>query len=278
MRINISMRTLVFCGFLLVPGAAFADAAHDHAAGHVPAPMALNAAALVDGGALQSGKRGNVTVTFTRAADGTPVLLDDLEPVHESRIHLLIVDPALSDYHHEHPVPGAKPGEYNFAITPKTDCSYKVWAQLHFKGGQEETVTATIPGAQDCRDRKPDAATAMQATVDGYGFTMTADTEMLRVGQDTMLTLSLTGPDGKAFAGLEPVMGAFAHLVGFYDDYEHVAHIHPLGAEPQSMDERGGPELKFHYRPDHAGLVKMFAQVRVGDQMLFAPLTMTVAE
>lgn len=276
MRVNTTLIMLLFLGLLNAPAFA-AEEGHD---AHPAAPSSLTATVTLAGGSLVADGNNGIMLHLKHAAadGGLPVLTDELESVHESRIHLLIVDPSLIDYHHEHPDVTGTAGDYAFFITPKTACSYKVWAQVHFKGGREETVTATIPGKDDCADKKPDPATVLAQSTDGYQFTMAPDTPVLRRGQDTMLTLSITGPDGQPFEGLEPVMGAFAHLVGFYDDYDHIAHIHPLGEEPTGVHERGGPELKFHYRPDRAGLVKMFAQVKIDGKMVFAPLTLTVTE
>jgi hypothetical protein len=51
--------------------------------------------------------------------DGDPVMPVDLIETHTKKIHLLIIDSSLTDYHHEHPVPTRNPGEYTFSFTPK---------------------------------------------------------------------------------------------------------------------------------------------------------------
>ena len=56
--------------------------------------------------------------------------LDDLTEAHTEKLHLLIVDESLTDYHHEHPVPAGKPGEYRFDFEPKFGGTYHVWADL----------------------------------------------------------------------------------------------------------------------------------------------------
>jgi len=81
---------------------------------------------------------------------------------------------------------------------------------------------------------------------------------------------------GQPFTGLEPVMGAFAHVVGFTEDYNSVLHVHPMGKEPTSDAERGGPKLEFHIEPEKTGFVKLFAQVRIDGKDIFAPFGITV--
>lgn len=82
--------------------------------------------------------------------------------------------------------------------------------------------------------------------------------------------------EGKPITNLEPVMGAFAHIVGFYDDFATVAHIHPMGKEPASETDRGGPDLSFHLEPVRSGFVKLYVQVRRAGKDIFIPLGIMV--
>ena len=82
--------------------------------------------------------------------------------------------------------------------------------------------------------------------------------------------------DGKPFTQLEPVMGAYAHIVGFSEDRKTVVHIHPMGEEPMNASDRGGPELSFHIEPGKSGFNKLFAQVRVDGKDVFAPFGIIV--
>lgn len=91
--------------------------------------------------------------------DGSPVYLSELIESHTKRIHLLIVDRSLIDYHHEHPVPTKTPGEYSFSFTPKRPGSYRAWADLRVQplGIQEYAMTdisaSTTP--EQLSDRGP---------------------------------------------------------------------------------------------------------------------------
>ena len=119
-----------------------------------------------------------------------------------------------------------------------------------------------------------DKATSMTATVEGYTFTLSLDGEP-KAGAPVMGSVTVS-KDGQPFTQLEPVMGAFAHVVGFTEDYNSVLHVHPMGKEPSSDAERGGPKLEFHIEPEKAGFVKLFAQVRIGGKDIFAPFGITV--
>ena len=273
------IRVWVLAAGVLVAGAAAAATDHGAHRAEKSGHTALNAEVELGPGGLREGRRSGVMLRLTHAdGDGAfPLFVEELEKVHEHSIHALIIDPALADYHHEHPVQVEKEGSFAFFIKPRTPCSYKMWAQVHFKGGLEEIATATIPGKEECKDRKPDRTEQWTHDAGDYNFTIKAADGKLKKGEDTTLTLAVADKDGAPVEELEPLMGAFAHLVGFYEDYEHIAHMHPEGETP-GRHERGGPELSFDYTPERAGMVKLFAQVKIGGKMIFAPFTVIVTE
>ncbi len=223
---------------------------------------------------LQADKITQVVVKLNATADGKPVSFDGLKEAHTKKLHLLIVDPSLTDYHHIHPVAGKNAGEFVFDFTPKKNDSYRVWADvIPVATGKQEYVMADMGNA--AKDKATiNKASVMTSMVDGYTFTLALDSEP-KAGAAVMGNITVT-KDGKPFAQLEPVMGAFAHVVGFTEDYNSVLHIHPMGKEPTSDTERGGPKLEFHIEPKTAGFVKLFAQVRIDGKDVFAPFGVTV--
>ncbi len=281
---------------ILTTGAA-AYAAGDHAGGHTsnaPAATSMSHDAMGHGGErmevmaaqnmvklalepaapLQAGKTTQVTVKLNAVADGKPLALDDLKEAHTKKLHLLVVDPTLTDYHHIHPVAGEKPGEYVFDFTPLKNDTYRVWADVIPVATDKQEYVQTDMGTPAKEKASIDKATSMMATVDGYTFTLALDGEP-KAGSPVMGNVTVT-KDGQPFTGLEPVMGAFAHVVGFTEDYNSVLHVHPMGKEPTNDAERGGPKLEFHIEPEKAGFVKLFTQVRIGGKDIFAPFGITV--
>lgn len=224
--------------------------------------------------ALEAGKTTQITAKLNALADGKLLTLDNLKEAHTKKLHFLVIDPSLSDYHHIHPVAGKNPGEYVFDFTPLKNGSYRVWADvIPVATGKQEYVQADM-GVPAEEKTSIDKSTSMTATVEGYTFTLSLDGEP-KAGAPVMGSVSIT-KDGQPFTGLEPVMGAFAHVVGFTEDYSSVLHVHPMGKEPSSESERGGPMLEFHIEPEKAGFVKLFAQVRIGEKDIFAPFGVTV--
>jgi hypothetical protein len=216
------------------------------------------------------------TVIRLTGADGKPMSLDQLEVAHTEKIHLLVIDQSLTDYHHLHPVAGDKPGEYRFDFAPKFGGTYHIWADLVPKatGKQEYSKTTVkvegLPGT-------PNNSVNTKAEDDGYRFELTTENNApLQAGKATMVMVKVTGPDGRDFSKLEPVMGAFAHMVAFPADLSSVTHVHPMGREPKTAAERGGPDLSFHVEPDKPGFQKFFLQTQIGGKDKFAAFGLNV--
>jgi hypothetical protein len=223
---------------------------------------------------LVAGKATQVTARLLSVADNKPLTLADLKEAHTKKLHLLVVDPSLTDYHHIHPTAGKNAGEYVFDFTPKKNDSYRVWADvIPVATGKQEYVVADM-GTTAKEKAAISKTTIMTSTAEGYTFTLALDSEP-KAGAAVTGNITVT-KDGKPFTQLEPVMGAFAHVVGFTEDYNSVLHIHPMGKEPTTETERGGPKLEFHIEPEKAGFVKLFAQVRIGGKDVFAPFGVTV--
>jgi hypothetical protein len=229
-------------------------------------------------GPCEAGKKLEVKVRLA-TRDQKPVLPQDLTVMHTEPIHLLIETPGLSDYHHEHPTATGTPGEYVFSFTPRESSPYRIWADIvpHATGLQElPYADLSSPGQP-----KPieDSANRFTTTVDGYQFALSfagGNHIPVMAGQLKRMSITVTDANGQPVQQLEPVMNAFAHLVGFYDDYRSVVHIHPTGGDILSPEARGGPALGFQFFPPKTGFMRLYCQVRIGGKMLFAPFGMNI--
>jgi Heavy metal binding domain len=216
------------------------------------------------------------TVLRLTGADGKPLSLDQLEVAHTEKIHLLVIDQSMTDYHHLHPTAGNKPGEYRFDFAPKFGGTYHIWADLVPKatGKQEYSKTTVEVGGPPATANN---SVNTKAEVDGYRFELTTENNApLQAGKAIVVTVKVSGPDGRDFTKLEPVMGAFAHMVAFPAGLASVTHVHPMGAEPKTGAERGGPELTFHVEGDEPGFHKFFLQTQIGGKDKFAAFGLNV--
>jgi hypothetical protein len=228
---------------------------------------------------LRKDAPAKVTIDLSRR-DGSPVVSRDLLVMHTQRIHLLIVDPTLEDYHHEHPAPTTKPGEYVFSFTPKRAGPYRIWADLvPADSCIQKYVTVDLP-SDEKGGAIGDRSTVLSTEFDGIQFKLDFDTKgkSIRAREPVLGHLTVTNiSDGAPVTRLEPVMGAFAHLVGFFDDYQTVIHVHPAGPEPADDHEHGGPVLPFYLYAPKPGFMKFYAQVRVDGADRFVPFSLNIA-
>ena len=203
-------------------------------------------------------------------ADGEPVTPDQLELAHTKKLHLLLIDESLTDYQHAHPEATDTPGVYRFPFTPRFGGEYHIWADVvpTATGQQEYAKTRiTVSGAQGEKSETVNTTDELN----GRKFTFTIeDGQPLEAGKASLVKIKITNADGSDFTSLEPLMGAFAHMVGFTGALDTVTHVHPMGVEPTSNSERGGPELTFHVVPAKAGYLKLFLQTQVDAKDEFA--------
>ena len=216
--------------------------------------------------------------------EGTPVSAADLLVAHTQRIHLLIVDAARGDYHHEHPTPTGVPGEYGFLFTPASSGSYRVYADVvPAATGIQEYVPADLPGRADETlaevSSQAVAGSTFNAEAGGLHFQLSLETGNrmpLHARQACTMRILVRGTNGEPVTRLEPVMNAFAHLVGFYEDNQTVVHMHPSGAEIADPTMRGGPELAFRFYPPKEGSLRLYCQVQVDGKPIFVPFNVQV--
>lgn len=245
--------------------------AHSHSAG----PATIKAEVLPNE-QHAAGKSAATIIRLTNT-DGKPITLDQLEDAHTEKIHLLIVDESLDDYHHKHPVETGTPGEYRFEFAPKHGGNYHVWADLVPKATGKQEYSKALLAVKG--SAAPAQSTINQtATVNGFRYELvTEDKQPLQAGKATLVKVKVKTEDGRPFQQLEPVMGAFAHMVGFTASLDSVTHVHPMGREPEHENERGGPELSFHVMPDRTGYLKLYVQTQIRGRDEFAAFGLDVA-
>jgi hypothetical protein len=214
-------------------------------------------------------------IKLTKITDDQPVALNDLKEAHTQKVHLLIVDDSLTDYHHIHPEATKEPGVYQFEWTPKAKGSYKLWADLvPVATNEQQYVTFDLIKGE--KGAPIDKNVSLQSTVEGYTFKLSFDQDKLVAGKPVMGKIIVTDAKGDSVKTLEPIMAAYAHIVGFSEGLQSVVHIHPMGDEPTKETDRGGPELEFHLEPSAPGFIKLFAQVKLNGKELFVPFGINI--
>lgn len=224
---------------------------------------------------LRVGVKVNAHLTLTNLRN-EPITLDQLREVHTRKIHLLIIDGSLTDYHHEHPVPTAIPGRYDFSFTPQKPGTYRVWADVQpVETDVQEFAMTVIPAATAAEplQTEPDHLTN---TINGLTYSIRFEGPV-KSGEPVQATLHIVNADGSGFTQLEPIMGAFAHIVAFREDRTTALHMHPETARPLTATDRGGPDLRFRFYAANPGFYRLFVQVLRDGAQEFVPFALNVA-
>ncbi len=212
------------------------------------------------GGPAVIGKSGRVTFQLI-GAKGEPVEPEALHTTHTEKLHALLLDTRFRDYHHAHPRPTGRPGEYTFDFTPETPGPYRLWldAMPVASGRGEFPIADLTPIPRPiAKPPAPDTPALLHKTGDFECRLIPGDGGLV-FGQENHATLVVNDAAGNPVSRLEPIMGAFAHIVAFADDFQTILHIHPLGTMPRP-DDLGGPKIEFRLRPTLPGWLRIYAQ------------------
>jgi len=220
------------------------------------------------------GQEIKFTLTM-RTASGKPIGPDDLLVAHTRKLHLLAIDPTLSDYQHLHPEPGRRAGEWIFTMTPERAGLYRVFADFTPAAtarGLYGVVEFTVPGTV------PVVTRIANTTWQGgrFNFELVVP-PVFRAGQPADLVFRIQSPGAvKQPVPLQPVMGAFAHLVAFDEARSGFAHLHPMEVDLSKPPDALRPELNFKVTIPAPGRYAIWAQVNLGGTEVFAPFWVDV--
>lgn len=177
-----------------------------------------------------------VTLEFRIADPRTGGPVKQFEIVHEKLFHLFIVSQDLEYFAHVHPEFDGAVFRLNTAL-PKPG-TYRLLADFYPTGGTPQLVPKTITTAG--------YTTPLEAAIprlapdlspkqgDNLEVELKLDPPQPIAGRKTMLFVHLTPADG-----LEPYIGAWAHLLAVSNDLVDTIHTHPFIAN-------GGPDMQFN--------------------------------
>lgn len=263
-----------------------AAAAEDHASHDHAGPVTITA---TPAGPIAPGKPVALTLRLSDQ-NGRPIVAADMKTNHGHLLHVMVVDVGLEDYAHAHPT--ANPdGAFSFTFTPRLDRPYRLWADFklaHAEGGGDHAghdhgdgdhadatyASTDIPVGKNAPPALA-AAPSLRAEAGGLKFQLSLP-GALKAGEAAKAQLAVLGADGKPFTQLEPLMGAYAHIVGFNAGATAMLHVHPEGAEPANDAARGGPVISFTLEPKDAGPQKLFVQVKANGAEITVPFTVLV--
>ncbi|MBB5040077.1 hypothetical protein [Prosthecobacter dejongeii] len=207
---------------------------------------------------LQPGKPVRLKFQIVYIQDLRPVAGEDLLLTHGALLHAMICDESLTDYHHEHPEPTGKSGEWELTFVPRLNQPYRLWINAVPKEtGREEFAMNQISLLSN-----PSAAAKKETVLAANAAELRAKMAWItesppKAKAINRANLKILDAAGDAVTDLEDYMEAQAHIVGIHEDFRTLLHVHP----ENERDEVGG-EIRFSFNPPQAGFYRLFVQIK----------------
>lgn len=205
---------------------------------------------------------------------GMPIAPHDLALTHTKKMHVMVVDPSLQDYHHVHPQADGLNGRYTFEFTPNRAGKYQVFTEIvPLRTRRQVIATGTIEVAGSVSPMQFDRQS--HCVVDGIRFDIRGVPERLKTGVDYRFELDVSAEDG-GMVVLEEVMGAQGHMVAFDAEGKGFAHMHPMASVVSARSLEVEPELAFLFNVPNSGWYRIFAQIQVAGREVFGHFDLQV--
>ncbi|MGE0754718.1 MAG: hypothetical protein AB7L92_06120 [Alphaproteobacteria bacterium] len=267
---------LFTCGMAFLPAAlGLRDATRSNSSPRMSERDPITADIITD--SIPAAGKDVVATLSLKHADGTPLREEELATMHTSKMHVMLTDSTLQDYHHIHPKAGDAPGTWNFSFTPHTSNNYSLWADITTQADNRNHHVKIALAAIKKNPAPPLVRSNDTYSTGDLAFAWSTR-EPLQQGQASVIQIKVTDTQGIPVNTLEPVMGAYAHLIGFSADGKSLVHCHPLGKEPENSTDRGSGNLLFHIMPQASGPVQFYLQVKHKGKTVIAPFGQQVQQ
>lgn len=208
---------------------------------------------------------------------GRGIAYEDIVVSHTERIHLMAVDPSLTDYQHLHPQPAGAPGHFQFELTPELSGTYKVYLDFISLHSQRRVLARSefeVAGEAEA----PSIQRSTSIPQGGLVYTLRTPGEgSFPAGEESQLELKVRPENGSSELEFGLVMGAYAHLVVFDEAGKGFAHLHPQNPFIDQQDPKN-PDLNFSFFPADPGKYRLWAQLMVNGEERFVPFDLEVVE
>jgi hypothetical protein len=212
---------------------------------------------------VKNSQQGLLQFRLINSRTNQPMSQDALEVTHTQRLHCMIIDENLRDYHHLHPKYDAATKIFSAPFSPNAAKPYTAWVEFTLAANNYSTqIRSQIPN-----DFAPYSFTHNTSATTETGLRLQRlNPAPVVAGKEAEITLTLRDKNGNAMTSFEPIMGAYGHLVGFSHDGNAMIHCHPMS---DAYPENG--QLTFHITPEHAGNTRFFLQIQQNGQQHTLP-------
>jgi Heavy metal binding domain len=188
-----------------------------------------------------------VNLVFQVRDPKTNAPVTKFELIHEKLFHMFIVSQDLDFFLHDHPVMTGD-GVFRYRGSLPKPGMYRLLADCYPTNGTPQLIAKTIfvPGGRwEPQHLEPDLAAKHTENMD---IELTTEPPVPLAGFKTMLFFHLKPGDG-----IEPYLGAWAHMLAASDDLIDLIHTHPFIAD-------GGPQMQFNIIFPRARTYRMWVQ------------------
>jgi len=177
----------------------------------------------------------------------------DFEIVHEKFYHLFVVSQDLSFFLHTHPElePDAN---FHLGLRLPKPGTYRVLSDFYPRGGTPQLIVNTllVPGAAAPSEPAKLAPDLARQHAENADVDIVMQPAQPVAGQKAQIFFRVRPNDG-----IQPYLGAMAHLLAASSDLIDMIHTHPL----QSVDHGGNyKELQFSLTFPSAGVYRVWVQ------------------
>ena len=195
---------------------------------------------------LQPGAIASLTLRAVNPANGESVTR--FEIVHEKLIHLFVVSENLSFFAHIHPVL-QQDGSFRQQVRLPYGGMYRLLADFYPSGSVPQLATGTLYVSGDC-DKRALAPALAPYRAENLTAALRTEPEQPLAGLETRLFFTL-----HPSAGLQPYLGAWAHMLAASEDLIDLIHLHPFLAA-------GDAYMQFNVIFPRPGLYRVWTQVQ----------------
>lgn len=206
-----------------------------------------------------------VDLTFQVRDPRTGAPVKRFELVHEKLFHLFVVSQDLEFFLHDHPAMAAD-GSFRYQANLPKPGMYRLLGDYYPSGGTPQLTAKSIfvPGDPGPAPRlQADRGTMHAANLD---VELSTDPPVPLAGLKTTLSFRVKPADG-----LEPYLGAWAHMLAASDDLIDLMHTHPFAAD-------GSGEVQFKVIFPRARTYRLWVQFQRKGVVNTAVFTVPAAE
>jgi len=193
---------------------------------------------------LQPGVECTLTLRVLNPNSSRPVKHFHL--IHERLLHLFIVSENLEFFAHVHPLPQAD-GSFRLPIRLPFGGMYRLLADYYPAGAVPQLANNTLYVSGSAPSRRL-AASLAPSKGENLTASLRLDPPQPLAGLESRLIYTLAPAEG-----LEPYLGAWAHMLAASADLIDLLHLHPFIAE-------GGSRAQFNVLFPRPGLYRVWTQ------------------